>query len=123
MTLPGALPTVDVHEAFRRLRDDSDRPLLLDVREQNEFDAVRAPGAALLPTSQFMARFAELPSDRPLLVICHTGGRSAAVTAYLLRTGRTDVANVAGGMAAWERAGLGVQRGRPGPGEGDLPTG
>ena len=123
MTLPGALPTVDVHEAFRRLRDDSDRPLLLDVREQNEFDAVRAPGAALLPTSQFMARFAELPSDRPLLVICHTGGRSAAVTAYLLRTGRTDVANVAGGMAAWERAGLAVQRGRPGPGEGDLPTG
>lgn len=122
MTLPGALPTVDVHEADRRLRDDADRPLLLDVRERSEFDTVRAPGAALLPTSQFMARIAELPSDRPLLVICHSGGRSAAVTAYLLRTGRTDVANVAGGMAAWERAGLVTQRGRPGPAEGDLPT-
>jgi len=123
MTLPGAVPTVDVHEAFRRLRDDADRPLLLDVREPNEFDVVRAPGAALLPTSQFMARYTELPSDRPLLVICHTGGRSAAVTAYLVRTGRADVANVAGGMAAWERAGLAIQRGRPAPGEGDLPTG
>ena len=123
MTLPGALPTVDVREADRRLRDDADRPLLLDVRERSEFDTVRAPGAALLPTSQFMARIQELPSDRPLLVICHTGGRSAAVTAYLLRTGRTDVANVAGGMAAWERAGLVTVRGRPGPGEGDLPTG
>ena len=123
MTLPGAVPTVDVHEAFRRLRDDADRPLLLDVREPNEFDVVRAPGAALLPTSQFMARYTELPSDRPLLVICHTGGRSAAVTAYLVRTGRADVANVAGGMAAWERAGLEIQQGRPAPGEGDLPTG
>ena len=123
MTLPGALPTIDVHEAERRLREDADRPLLLDVRERSEFDAVRAPGAVLLPTSQFMARFEALPTGRPLLVICHTGGRSAAVTAYLVRTGRSDVANVAGGMAAWERAGLAIQRGRPGPGEGDLPAG
>ena len=38
-----------------------------------------------------------------------------------MRAGRTDVANVAGGMDAWERAGLPVRRGRPTPGEGDLP--
>ncbi len=122
MTQPVALPTVDVHEADRRLREDTDRPLLLDVREPNEFSDVRAPGAALVPTSQFMARLAELPTDRPILVICHSGGRSAAVTSYLMRTGRTDVVNVAGGMAAWERAGLPILRGRPSPGEGDLPT-
>ena len=123
MTMPGGLPTIDVQEADRRLREGVDRPLLLDVREPNEFEDVRAPGAALVPTSQFMARVAELPTDRPILVICHTGGRSAAVTGYLARTGRTDVANVAGGMTAWERAGLPVLRGRPGPGEGDLPAG
>ncbi len=122
MTMPGALPTVDVQEADRRLREDADRPLLLDVRETNEFEDVRAPGAALLPTSQFMARIAELPADRPILVICHSGGRSAAVTGYLARAGRTDVANVAGGMVAWERAGLPTLRGRPVPGEGDLPS-
>ena len=123
MTQPVALPTIDVHEADRRLRKDDGRPLLLDVREPNEFEAVRAPGAALVPTSQFMARVAELPTDRPILVICHSGGRSAAVTGYLVRTGRTDVANVAGGMLAWERAGLPTLHGRPAAGEGDLPTG
>ena len=119
MTQPDVLPTVDVAEADRRLRE-ADPPLLLDVREAGEFAEVRAPGAALVPTSQFMARVAELPADRPILVICAAGGRSAAVTGYLVRAGRTDVANVAGGMTAWERAGLPVLRGTPGPGEGDL---
>ena len=75
----------------------------------------------LVPTSTFAARVGELPADRPLLVVCHLGGRSAAVVGFLLRAGRTDVANVDGGMDAWERAGLPVARGAPAPGEGDLP--
>ena len=123
MSQPAPLPTIDVTEADRRLRDDPARPILLDVREPKEFVAVRAPGAVLLPTSVFTARMAELPEDRPLLVICHTGSRSAAVTGFLARTGRTDVVNVAGGMDAWERAGLPVRRGAPEPGEGTLPAG
>ena len=120
---PGpALPSIDVREAERRLREDPDRPLLLDVREADEFATVRAPGAALVPTSQFMARVDELPTDRPIIVICAAGGRSAAVTGYLMRTGRTDVVNVVGGMTAWERAGLATAHGTPAAGEGDLPT-
>ena len=115
------LPTIDAREAERRLREDADRPLLIDVREPNEFAAVRAPGAVLMPTSVFAARVGELPTDRPLLVVCHVGGRSAAVTGYLLRAGRTDVVNIAGGMEAWEAAGLPVTRGPVQPGEGDLP--
>jgi rhodanese-related sulfurtransferase len=114
------LPTVDPLEADRRLREDPARPLLVDVREVNEFVAVRAPGAALLPTSTFLHRIDELPAGRPLLIICHSGSRSAAVTGYLIRAGRTDVANVAGGMDAWERAGLPVRRGATGPGEGQI---
>jgi rhodanese-related sulfurtransferase len=120
MTMPGALPTIDVSEADRRLREDPDRPLLVDVREADEFATVRAPGAMLVPTSTFMARIGELPADRPLLVICHVGGRSAAVAGYLIRAGRNGVVNVAGGMDAWERAGLPVRHGTPDPGEGDL---
>ena len=88
-------------------------PLLVDVREADEFDAVRAPGAVLVPTSAFAARAGELPADRPLMVVCHVGGRSAAVAGFLVRSGRTDVVNVAGGMDAWERAGLPVRRGTP----------
>ena len=117
------IPAIDVAEAERRLREDPDRPLLVDVREENEFLDVRAPGAALVPTSTFMNRVGELPPDRPLLVVCHLGSRSAAVAGYLIRAGRTDVVNVAGGMDAWQKAGLPVRHGPLDPGEGDLPAG
>ena len=123
MTMPVSIPTIDVHEAERRLREDPAGPLLVDVREAKEFGELRAPGAVLVPTSSFMARVGELPTERPLLVVCHVGGRSAAVVGYLTRSGRTDVVNVAGGMDAWERAGLPVRRGPLEPGEGDIPAG
>lgn len=120
MSLPGTVPTIDVVEAERRLRDDPERPVLLDVRELNEFETVRAPGALLIPMSTFQARAADVPPDRPILVICHSGGRSAAVTGFLVRSGRTDVVNVSGGMEAWANAGLPTRSGTPEPGEGQL---
>lgn len=123
MTMPAPIPTVDVTEAERRLRDDPAGPVLLDVREPNEFTEVRAPGAVLIPTSQFSARVGEVPADRPIMVICAMGGRSAAVTGFLVRAGRTDVVNVAGGMDAWERADLPVKRGPVAAGEGELTAG
>lgn len=122
MTFPGAMPAIDVTEAERRLREDPERPILLDVREAGEFEDVRAAGAALVPMSSFQARLDAIPTDRPIMVVCHMGGRSAAVAGFLIRTGRTDVVNVTGGMDAWERAGLPVRRGTPDPGEGDIPA-
>ncbi len=100
---------------------DVGMPLLVDVRERHEFVQVRAPGAVIYPTSSFLLRFEELPRDRPLHVICNSGSRSAAVTAWLLRNGWSDVHNVAGGMVAWVRAGLETRRGPLASGEGDLP--
>ncbi|MEO8570493.1 MAG: rhodanese-like domain-containing protein [Chloroflexota bacterium] len=120
MTMPPALPSIDVAEAERRLREDPDRPVLLDVREPHEFSAVRVEGAFLVPTSVFMTRVAEIPADRPVMVMCHMGARSAAVAGYLIRAGRNDVVNVAGGMDAWERAELPVRRGALEPCEGTL---
>jgi rhodanese-related sulfurtransferase len=121
MNPASTIPTIDVTEAERRLREDPAGALLVDVREANEFEEVRAPGAVLVPMSAFAARVGELPSDRPLMLVCHLGGRSAAAAGFLIRSGRTDVVNVAGGMDAWEKAGLPVRHGRPTPGEGDLP--
>ena len=122
MTGGPGLPSIDVGEAERRLREDPGRPLLVDVREANEFADVRAPGAVLLPMSTFAVRAGELPKDRPIMVVCHLGGRSAAAAGFLLRSGWNDVVNVAGGMDAWERGGLPIRRGTPDPGEGDLPA-
>lgn len=118
---PPAIPTIDVREADRRRREGPGRPLVIDVREPNEFAAVRLEGVALVPMSTFATRFAELPRDRPLLLMCAAGSRSAAATAHLLRNGWTDATNVAGGITEWEKAGLPVRRDPVDPGEGDLP--
>jgi rhodanese-related sulfurtransferase len=115
------IPAVDVRTAAERLAGP-EPPLLVDVREPDEYAVVRAEGAVLVPLSTFMLRFAELPRDRPLLMICAAGGRSAAATGHLLANGWSDVTNVAGGTLGWERAGLPVRHGPPAPGEGDLPA-
>ncbi|HEU0100899.1 MAG TPA: rhodanese-like domain-containing protein [Mycobacteriales bacterium] len=91
------LPTVDPRE----VGDD----LLLDVREDDEWAAGRAPGAVHLPMSELVERLAEVPADRPVAVVCRSGHRSAQVTAYLVAQGRS-ARNVDGGMAAWAQLGL-----------------
>jgi len=95
-------------------------PILLDVRNPDEFIEVRVSGALLMPMPVFTARFRELPVDRPIHVICASGSRSAMVTQFLIANGYADVSNVAGGMIAWLRAGYPAVRGRPAEGEGEL---
>lgn len=108
------IPSVDVQAAASRAGTAAaDRALIVDVREDDEFAAVRVEGVTHLPMSGFAARAAELPKDRPLLILCASGARSAAATGFLLRSGWTDVANVEGGINAWQRAGLPVVRGAP----------
>jgi rhodanese-related sulfurtransferase len=100
--------------------DPATRPLIVDVREPDEFAQERIAGVALVPISQFVGRFEELPKDRPLLMICASGSRSSSTTMYLLQAGWTDVRNIAGGMNAWRAAGLPIVTGTPSPGEGEL---
>ena len=106
----GAIPTIDVQETAARLeKAGTDSALLVDVREEDECRAVRVAGATHLPMSTFAARHGELPKDRPLLVMCASGNRSAAASSFLLRNGWVDVSNVAGGIVAWEKAGFPVR--------------
>ena len=77
--------------------------LLVDVREQDEWDTGHAPSAQFLPLSGIAERLDELPRDTEFLVICHSGGRSAKATAMLTAAGFTAV-NVLGGMTAWREA-------------------
>ncbi|MFH9349355.1 rhodanese-like domain-containing protein [Kitasatospora sp. NPDC017646] len=76
---------------------------LLDVREQDEWDAGHVDGALHIPIGEVIARIGELP-DEKLYVLCRVGGRSAQVVQYLVQQGR-DAVNVDGGMYAWEGAG------------------
>lgn len=76
---------------------------LLDVREQDEWEAGHVDGALHIPMGQLMARIEELPEQK-LYVVCRVGGRSAQVVQYLVAQGR-DAVNVDGGMYAWEADG------------------
>ena len=77
---------------------------LLDVRENDEWEAGHAPGARHLPMSELTGRLDELPDDDPLYVVCRAGGRSARVVAYLAGQGYPAV-NVDGGMQTWAAQG------------------
>jgi rhodanese-related sulfurtransferase len=102
-----AADEVDVAEALRRIEGGAQ---LLDVREQSEWDDVHAPQAVLLPMSELQARWQEVPvGDEPVVVVCHSGYRSAQVVAALDRAGVPAV-NLVGGMVAWEQAGAPVVR-------------
>ncbi len=121
MSFPPAVPSIEPAEAERRLREgdpDGRKPLLVDVRNMDEFVEARVPGAKFIPLPEFGARFEELPRDRPLFLFCRSGSRSGAATAHLVRLGWSDVANVNGGLIAWQRANLPLVEGPLEPGEG-----
>jgi rhodanese-related sulfurtransferase len=80
---------------------------ILDVRETDEHAATRVPGVPLIPMSELLDRLDEVPSDRPLAVICRSGQRSAHVAEYLTEQGdHGDVANLEGGIIACAAEGL-----------------
>lgn len=81
-----------------------DNVVLLDVREDDEWQRGHAPGARHIPMGDVPARIAEIDTEAQLFVVCHSGGRSQRVAAYLARNGYEPV-NVAGGMLAWAEAG------------------
>ena len=91
-------------EANRRLREDKG-VVIVDVRQPVETRSGTIAGAVLIPLTEFGRRLDELPRDRPILTICRSGHRSP-LAARQLRQAGYDVTDVAGGMMAWERAGL-----------------
>lgn len=76
-------------------------PVLLDVREPWEVETAGLPGATCIPMGQVPTRLGELDKDRPVLVMCHHGRRSAQVAVLLERSGFREVINLAGGIEAW----------------------
>lgn len=78
--------------------------VVVDVREQDEWDAGHVPGSVHIPMGELPARVDELPEEE-LLVVCRSGGRSARASAWLNQAGY-DAYDLQGGLGAWQRAGL-----------------
>ena len=109
--MPAALHDVDPTAARQLI--DGGTATLLDVREDDEWSAGHAQSAVHLPLGKLNP--ADCPTGRTLVVVCRSGGRSGKAAAALAAAG-LPVHNLAGGMQAWERAGLPVVRddGTPG---------
>ena len=101
-----SVPGIDVSQLRQRLAA-APAPFLLDVREPWEYQDGHVPGAQLIPLGELEQRVGEVPRDRPVLAICHSGQRSLAAAGYLLKLGYPSVSNVDGGTAAW------IERGYP----------
>jgi rhodanese-related sulfurtransferase len=99
-------PAVDPAEARRRQQAGA---LLVDVREPDEWRGGHAPGARHLPLGRLAGEIGTLPAERELLFLCRSGNRSGRATALALEAGLA-ARNVRGGMIAWARAGLPVER-------------
>ena len=81
-------------------------PLAIDVRSASERSQKRIDGSLHIPLGHLVERMSEIPVDRAVLVFCAGGYRSSIAASLLQRRGRTDVSELAGGITAWERAGL-----------------
>lgn len=86
---------------------------LLDVRTPGEFQQARLEGASLIPIDQLLNRLPEVPRDRPILVYCAVGSRSAQVVNYLARKGYPEVYNLYGGIYSWAQKGYPILQGGP----------
>jgi glyoxylase-like metal-dependent hydrolase (beta-lactamase superfamily II)/rhodanese-related sulfurtransferase len=84
---------------------------VVDVREPEEFDDAlgHVPGARLIPLGTLRARSGELGRERPVVVVCRSGARSAQASLILQKEGLAEVANLAGGMLRWRAEGLPVE--------------
>ena len=80
---------------------------VLDVRSADEFEGPdgRVGGSLLIPLPELEACAARIPANRPVVVVCHSGSRSALATQQLLKAGRSQVANLRGGLSRWAAEG------------------
>jgi rhodanese-related sulfurtransferase len=103
-------PSVNTLEATQMInRQDA---LMLDVREQAEYAQSHILNARALPLSQLEARIGDIEKfkDKPLIVYCATDNRSSTAVATLKKRGFSNVVSLSGGFAAWQSAGLPVQK-------------
>jgi glyoxylase-like metal-dependent hydrolase (beta-lactamase superfamily II)/rhodanese-related sulfurtransferase len=100
---------LDAAEAARRL-EQKEPPAVLDVRSESEVREKRIAGSMHVPLQRLQGRLKDLPRERPTIVYCRTGQRSSIAASLLEREGMVRVANLSGGIEAWEAAGRPVER-------------
>ncbi len=104
-----SLPVDLTVEQVNAIRNHPD-VVLIDVREQWEYDAGHIPNVKLIPLGELPQRINEIPKDKFVVMTCRSGNRSNQATQFLRKRGFDNVHNMEGGILAWEKAGLPVEK-------------
>ena len=97
------ISVTDLEQMLKEREEGSRDFVLVDVREQNEFEINRIPGSVLIPKGEFLNgnAFEQLSQDKPVVLHCKSGVRSAEALAVLKGAGYADAVHVGGGVVAW----------------------
>jgi rhodanese-related sulfurtransferase len=103
-----AVPSIGALDLNEKIKFGK-HPLVLDVRQPEEFHQGHIPGAKLMPLNKLRSRMNELPKGREIVCVCASGSRSISGAKVLAKAGY-KASNLQGGMHAWRRAKLPVQK-------------
>ncbi|HID35374.1 MAG TPA: rhodanese-like domain-containing protein [Anaerolineae bacterium] len=104
-----SLPVDLTVEQVNAIRNHPD-VVLIDVREQWEYDEGHIPNIKLVPLGQLPNRLNEIPKDKFVVMTCRSGNRSNQAAQFLRQQGFDNVHNMQGGILAWQQAGLPVEK-------------
>lgn len=103
------LPAVKANELNEKLKKGN-RPLVIDVRQPEEYREGHIAGAKLIPLNELGKRVNELPKDKEIICVCASGSRSRSATKLLVGAGY-NAFDMPGGMFTWQRAQLPIKKG------------
>jgi len=88
-------------EKLHEMRINNEPHTLLDIREAHELELCSIDGSIDIPMNTLPENIEKLPKNKPLIVMCHIGGRSAQVVNWLIQSGYNNALNLEGGISAW----------------------
>jgi rhodanese-related sulfurtransferase len=91
---------VEVDDVYNMLKDKN-KYFLLDVRTQEEYKKGFIENSILIPVSELESRLSEIPADKPVIVYCASGNRSAQAAEILIKNNFNPVYNMLGGFSEW----------------------
>jgi rhodanese-related sulfurtransferase len=98
---------ISVDEAYKLYQ--SNAAYFLDVRERSEWDQFHIPKTTLLPLGQVAALADKFPKDKPIIVVCASGNRSAQGRDILKKAGYANVTSMTGGLTDWKAQGYPIE--------------
>lgn len=99
------IETMTAQAVHQRLQSEGAKPLVVDVREPDEFEAGHIGEALLAPLDDVEKHLASVPKEREIVLVCRSGRRSGIAAKKLSERGYTKLWNMEGGMLAWQKLG------------------